>query len=272
MVSKAEHPKCKISIVTPSRNQAEFIEQTLRSVREQIVGGAVEHIVVDGASTDGTLEILEGHRGEIKFISEPDQGMGDALNKGFGMATGDIIGWLNTDDKYLPGALQKAVSYFERNPHCLWLYGNCRIVDAHDREIRKWITAYKNRSSRKFRFERLLIENFISQPAVFMRRKALEAVGLIDPALPTAMDYDLWLRLAQLGSPGHIDDDLACFRVHHQSISSMNYKNQFDEQYRIHRRYDQDRWRLLQHRVKISLIVFIYGLLEKGQSLFRGRK
>jgi glycosyltransferase involved in cell wall biosynthesis len=261
-----------ISVVTPCFNQAGFIERTLDSVLGQQVEAPVEHIVIDGGSTDGTLDVLKKHAGSIRYISEADHGMQEALNKGFAMATGEIFGWLNSDDTYLPGALQKAATFFELHPDCMWLYGNCRMVDGQDREIRKWITAYKNRLSRNYTFERLLTENFISQPAVFMRRKALETVGPIDPGLPTAMDYDLWLRLAKLGKPGYINDDLACFRVHGQSISSRNYKQQFEEQYQIHARYDQSRMRLLKHRVKITLIVFIYSLMEVFRSIFKAGK
>ena len=260
-----------ISVITPSYNQAGFIERTIESVRCQRMDFPVEHIVIDGGSKDGTVDILIKYSGCIRYRSEPDHGMQDALNKGFAMATGDIIGWLNADDTYLPGALQKAATYFDRHPDCLWLYGNCRIVDEHDREIRKWITAYKNSLSRKFSFNRLLTTNFISQPAVFFRRSVLETAGPIDLDLPTAMDYDLWLRLAKLGSPGYIDEDLACFRVHGQSISSRNYKSQFEEQYRIHERYDQNRLLLIKHRIKIRFIVFTYSLLELVQTRFRNR-
>jgi glycosyltransferase involved in cell wall biosynthesis len=257
------------SIVTPSFNQAEFIERTLQSVLSQQGDFSVEHLVMDGGSTDGTLEILEKYASNVRSVSEPDQGMADALNKGFAIASGEIIGWLNSDDTYLPGTLHKVANYFNLHQECRWLYGNCRIIDDKDHEIRKWITAYKNRKARKFTYENLLLENFISQPAVFMRRETLEAAGPIDPGLPTAMDYDLWLRLAKLGKPGYIDDDLASFRVHHQSISSRNYKNQFEEQYQIHRRYDQNRWRLMKHRVKNRLIVFIYGILGASRSSSR---
>ncbi len=253
----------KISIVTPSFNQGKFIERTIRSVQEQVTGFPFEHIVVDGGSTDGTLAVLEHYTDRLRYTSGPDRGMQDALNKGFTMASGEIIGWLNSDDTYLPGALQKAGKFFEEHPDCMWLYGNCRIVDENDQEIRRLITAYKNRSSRKYSYKRLLVENFISQPAVFMRREALEAAGPLDLSLPTAMDYDLWLRLGRLGKPGYIDDDLAAFRVHGGSISSMNYKKQFEEQYRIHERYDRDPGLLAKHRMRIRFIVFIYSLLEK---------
>jgi glycosyltransferase involved in cell wall biosynthesis len=256
----------KFSIITPSFNQAGYIGRTLDSVVKQQVNFPVEHLVIDGGSTDGTLAILEKYSGSIRYISEPDQGMQEALNKGFAIASGDIIGWLNSDDTYMPGALQKVADYFDRHPDCLWLYGNCRMVDENDHEVRKWITAYKNRLSGKFSYNRLLVDNFISQPAVFMRRHALESAGPIDPELPTAMDYDLWLRLAKLGFPGYLNENLACFRLHRQSISARNYRKQFEEQYQIHARYDHNLWRLMHHRIKIRLIVLIYGLLETGRS------
>jgi glycosyltransferase involved in cell wall biosynthesis len=259
---------CKFSVITPSFNQVRFIARTLASVSAQAVDFPVEHIVVDGVSTDGTLNILENHAGTIRLLTEPDKGMQDALNKGFAMATGEIIGWLNSDDTYLPGALQKVADYFDRHPDCQWLYGNCRMIDEHDRVVRKWITAYKNRSARKYRFEKLLIENFISQPAVFIRREALLTVGPVDPDLSTAMDYDLWIRLAKRGIPGYIDDDLACFRVHRESISAQRFKAQFDEQYRIHQRYDQNRRRLLMHRINNLGIVLTYSLIKATMNIF----
>ncbi len=263
---------CKFSIITPSYNQAGFIERTLDSVAMQQVKFQAEHIVIDGNSADGTQEILKKYAGNIRVVSEPDRGMQEALNKGFAMASGEIIGWLNSDDTYLPGALQKASDFFDKHPDCQWLYGNCRIVDEQDREIRKWITAYKNRSARKYSYERLLVENFISQPAVFIRREALMAAGPIDPDLPAAMDYDLWIRLAQQGRPGYVDDDLACFRVHKDSISSLGFKQQFEEQYLIHKRYNQTPFLLFKHRIKIRLIVFVYSVLEKMQPFLRMKK
>ena len=147
----------KFSIITPSFNQEEFIERTLRSVIDQQGDFSMEHLVMDGGSTDGTLEILGKYAENITAVSEPDRGMADALNKGFALATGEIIGWLNSDDLYMPGALQKVTAYFNLHPECRWLYGNCLIIDEADQETRKWITAYKNRKARKFHYEALLI-------------------------------------------------------------------------------------------------------------------
>ncbi len=252
----------KISIVTPSLNQSEFIERTILSVISQQVNAEVEYIVVDGGSTDGTMKILERFSRVINFTSEPDNGMSDALNKGFSSSAGEILAWLNSDDLYLPGTLQKVVDYFNAHPDCLWLYGNCTMIDEADSEIRKWITSYKIRKSADFSFQRLLVENFISQPAVFFRRSAFEQAGAVDTSLPTAMDYDLWLRLAKLGKPGFINDFLASFRVHSGSISARSYRKQFEEQYQIHKKYDRKRLALLKHRLMILLIVSVYSLFN----------
>lgn len=252
----------KISIVTPSFNQAEFIERTILSVIYQKTGCETEYLVMDGGSTDGTLDILEKYRSYLQLTSEPDSGMSDALNKGFAAATGDILGWLNSDDLYTPGALGKVIHYFDQNPDCQWLYGQCVMVDESDKEVRRWITAYKNRKMKEYSYRRLLVENYISQPAVFFRKTALEQTGLLDTSLKTAMDYDLWLRMARLGPPGIINETLACFRVHSTSISALNYRRQFQEQYGIHCRYDRSPWLLFRHRLMNSLIVNIYTMLH----------
>jgi GT2 family glycosyltransferase len=222
----------------------------------------VEHIVVDGGSTDGTLAILEKYHGNIRYTSESDRGMSDALNKGFKNATGEVIGWLNSDDIYLPGTLQKVSDFFRNNPGCSWVYGNCRMVDEEDREVRRWITAYKVWKSKDFSYNRLLVENFISQPAVFFRKSAIEEAGLLDVNLPTAMDYDLWLRLARIGKPGYINDFLAGFRIHRGSISARSFRKQFEEQYSIHLRYDRNKTRLFKHRMMISVIVTVYTMMQ----------
>jgi glycosyltransferase involved in cell wall biosynthesis len=263
-VKTSSAPKTnKFSIVTPSFNQAQFIERTLQSVMDQQGDFSVEHIVIDGGSTDGTPGILEKYAPGIKYFSGPDRGMADALNKGIALASGDVVGWINTDDVYLPGTFAKVSGYFNLHPECQWLFGNCRIIDEEDREVRKWITAYKNGLLRNFRYDRLLLENFISQPAVFMRRSALERVGPVDISLPTAMDYDLWLRFARIGEPGYIDDYLSCFRMHRDSISYKGYRAQFEEQYSIHKRHDERKWLLFLNRLHVIRSVAIYWMIRK---------
>lgn len=251
----------RISIVTPSLNQGEYIGRTIRSVLDQQAGVNVEHIVVDGGSTDQTPEVLRRFEGQIHVISGSDRGMSDALNKGFSRCRGEIIGWLNSDDVYLPGCIRKVTDYFALHPDCQWLYGQCIMIGENDREVRRWITRYKNRKAAQFSFRRLLIENYISQPAVFFRKSFLESAGLLDISLKTAMDYDLWLRFALRSEPGVIHDPLAAFRVHRKSLSANNYRSQFEEQYRIHARYDHRRFLLFRHRIMITFIVMIYRIM-----------
>lgn len=255
----------KISVITPSFNQANYIERTIKSVLSQEVNFDYEVIVMDGGSTDGTLDILEKYAGRIKWISAKDKGQSDAINKGIELSAGEIIGWLNSDDIYLPGTLQKVVNYFESHPRCQWLYGQCKIIDEDDQETRGWLTRHKERVSSNYRYERLLTENFISQPSVFIKKEALRASGPIDLSLHNAMDFDLWLRLGRQSEPGVMADYLACFRIHGKSKSTRNFIEQFHEQYAIHKKYDKKRSLLIIHKMKIYAIIAVYWIMEKFQ-------
>jgi glycosyltransferase involved in cell wall biosynthesis len=252
----------RITVVTPSFNQGRFIERTIQSVVNQKLDAELEYIIVDGGSTDETLGILEKYKHRLFYISEPDQGMADALNKGFARATGDVLAWLNSDDIYLPGTLQNITDHFTLYPEHQWVYGHCRMIDEEDREVRRWITKYKLLKSKSFSYSRLLVENFISQPAVFFKRDLLAEAGPVDTDLPTAMDYDLWLRMGRLSEPGVVQCFLAAFRVHKLSISARQYRRQFQEQYEIHQRYDNTAWLLYRHRMMIRLIIAVYSGLE----------
>lgn len=257
------HEPLKISILTPSFNQSAFIEKTILSVLDQEPGLGMEYIIIDGASTDDTHSVLQKYAGRINWISEPDNGQADAVNKGIAMATGEIIGWLNSDDVYAPGALQKVMHYFDEHPECQWLYGKCNIIDEEGREIRKWLTKYKNFRIRKFTAESLLIENCISQPAVFFRKSVFNKVGRLATDLPFSMDYDLWLRLARHYKPGIVNDYLASFRVHMRSKSNRNSREQFIEQYQIHRKYDKRRIYLFLHRLYMYTTISGYWLIAQ---------
>ena len=253
----------KISVITPSFNQFVFIERTIQSVLQQKVDFSFEYFVLDGGSTDGTQEFLQKYENRLRWISEPDNGQADAVNKGIAMATGEIIGWLNSDDVYAHGALQKVIHYFDEHPECQWLYGRCNIIDEEGREIRRWLTTYKNYRIRKFTEESLLIENCISQPAVFFRKSAFNKVGRLATGFHYAMDYDLWLRLGKLSRPGIITDYLAGFRVHLHSKSNRNSREQFIEQYHIHKKYDKRRIYLFLHRVYMFMTIYGYWLIAQ---------
>jgi GT2 family glycosyltransferase len=217
------------SIVTPCLNAEATLADTLRSVREQDYE-AVEHVVVDGGSTDGTVAILEAAGGgAVRFVSEPDRGLSDAMNKGIAMARNDVVGWLNADDVYLPGALQRVAAAFERRPDALWATGRCLIIGAGGEPIRPRITRYKDVLLRRWSFPLFLTQNFVSSPATFVRREALHLVGGFDERFRYSMDYDVWLKLGRRSAPIVIDEPLACFRMAEGSLSMSGFERQFAE-------------------------------------------
>jgi glycosyltransferase involved in cell wall biosynthesis len=219
-----------ISVVTPSFNQGRFIGRTVESVLGQRGDFDLDYYVADGGSTDGTLEILRARGDRLRFVSERDGGPVEALRKGFGAARGEIIGWLNSDDLYAPGALERVRAAFERHPEAQWLCGRCRIIDEQDREVRRPITAYKNFWLKRHSLRKLLALNYISQPAVFLRRRAIEEVGLIEPGYKLAFDYAWWLRLAAKYPPLIVDEYLAAFRAHGGSLGGTHFGLQFREE------------------------------------------
>jgi glycosyltransferase involved in cell wall biosynthesis len=208
---------------------------TLASVREQDYQG-VEHIVVDAGSTDGTLDILAAAPG-ISYVSEADRGLSDGLNKGIRMSHGDIVGWLNADDLYLPGALDLVARAYRDNPEALWITGPCVVIGADGEEIRRAATAYKNFLLRRYRYGLYLTQNFISAPATFITRAGLERVGEFDIDLKYSMDYDVWLRLARLADPVIVDRPLAAFRMQEGTLSMSGFRDAFAEHARIARRH-----------------------------------
>lgn len=251
----------RITVITPSLNSAETIERTLRSVSEQDYPD-IEHLVIDGGSTDGTLDILRRTEG-IRFVSEPDKGLSDAVNKGIRMATGEAIGWLNADDIYLPGALQKVGRAFATNPDREWVTGRCPIIDAGDREIRHFVTWYKTFFLRRYSLGLYLAQNFVCTPATFVRTKAFTEVGFFDQRYRFSMDYDVFLRLAHRGPPVVIDDNLACFRMVTGTLSMDNFGDQFVEHADVARRHGEGHALAVGANAVISrLIVAVYRLLE----------
>jgi GT2 family glycosyltransferase len=216
-----------ITIVTASFHSERTIAETLRSVREQDYDGELEHIVVDGGSTDGTVAIVR--EAGLRYVSEPDRGLTHALNKGIAMARGEIVGSLNSDDTYLPGALQRVGKAFAAHPGVEWVTGRCPIVDERGAEIRRGVTAYKEAFLRRHSFGRHLVHNYVSAPATFVRRSALEAVGGYDERFRYSADYDMWLKLGRRGDPLVLDAALATFRMAGDSLSLTGFETQFAE-------------------------------------------
>lgn len=252
----------KISIITPSYNQSHFIERTIDTVRQQTGDFAVEHIIIDGGSTDGTLDILERLDSSVVWTSEPDEGQSDAINKGFAMASGEILAWLNSDDEYLPGALARVAEEYRKDPF-KWCFGNCRNIDEESREIRPQITRYKNWQSRHYSYGRLLRRLFIPQPATFFTRKAYEDIGGLSHDLHYAMDYDYWLRLGCKYDPRYIDAYLACFRWHDASKNGALYRKAAWEALQTARRHAPpgSGYDLFWHYVHFVTLVCMYPFL-----------
>jgi len=249
-----------ISIVTPSFNQRQYIEQTIESVLGQDYPN-LEYIVMDGGSTDGTVELLQSYGDRLTFVSEPDRGQSHALNKGMARAAGDVLAFLNSDDFYEPGALRAVGELFARRPRSVWLAGRCRVVDSEGREIRRSITAYKNAWLRLGGYRALQVLNYVSQPATFWRRSLYEAVGEFDESLSYAMDYDYWLRAGRLFELDVIDRYLASFRVHPTSKAGASASAQFDSASLIASRYVGSRTLLGAHRAHNALSVLAYRVL-----------
>jgi GT2 family glycosyltransferase len=216
-----------ITVVTPCLNARATLPETLASVRSQGYP-RLEHVVVDGGSTDGTLELLREAAG-VRFISEPDRGLSNALNKGIAMASGDVIGWLNADDVYLPGALEAVGEAFARQPAAEWATGRCLIIDSAGREIRGPIARYKDLLLRHYSYPALLTQNFVAAPSTFARRDALQRVGGFDERFSYSMDYDVWLALGRAGAPLILDRSLAAFRMAEGSLSMTGFERQFAE-------------------------------------------
>lgn len=260
----------KISIVTPSYNQAEFIERTVESVLSQRGDFELEYLVIDGQSTDDTVDRLQKYTDRIRLISEPDDGQANAINKGLALAGGDLVGWLNSDDVLLDGCLQRVATVFTSEPETEWLYGKVRIIDAGDREIRRLITAYKNLRMSRFSYGRLVQECWISQMGVFWRRSFGERVGPLDESLDYSFDYDLWLRFGRESAGRFLPEYLAAFRWHGASKTSNHYGRQMQESYRLATRHagDRYRWSLLLHRWLAWRTRVVYRALD---SLGRGR-
>lgn len=199
-----------VSIVTPSYQQASFLRRTIDSVLAQEYPH-IDYRVIDGGSTDGSLDVLRSYGDRVRWLSEPDGGQADAINKGLASARGDVLAYLNSDDVLLPGAVARVAELFRRHADWDMLYGDAWHVDADDGILGRYPTAAYSRA-------RLLQDCCICQPAAFWRRHIAVRVGAFDTSLHLALDFDYWLRIdAAGGRIVHVPEVLACSRLHAQA-------------------------------------------------------
>jgi len=238
-----------VSIITPSFNQARYIEATIQSVLAQDYP-RIEYIIVDGASTDGTVDVIkkfEGKGGVIppntgertsplqnrtisSWVSEPDKGQTDAINKGFARAKGDILAWINSDDTYEAGAVGAAVKFLLEHPNVGMVYGDCNFINESGRVIGKFNSAQTD--------HRLLQRGYvhIPQQTAFFRADLWRQVGPLDPSFYFAMDYDLWTRLAARSRIQYVPQTWANFRLHTSGKTIVADDRCWPEMVRVHYR------------------------------------
>lgn len=221
-----------VTIVTPSFNQAPFIEKTIRSVLEQDYPN-IEYIIMDGGSADGSVEIIERYKDRLAYWeSAKDKGQTDAINKGFSHARGEILAWLNSDDILYPHAVREAVEYLASHPECGLVYGNCDFIDAQGKVI-----GHFNAKQTDYR---KLTQGYvhIPQQASFWRADLWKQVGPLDDSIYFAMDYDLWLRLAKVSEIKYLAGKApwAAFRLHADAKTIAEDDRCWPDMLRIHQR------------------------------------
>jgi glycosyltransferase involved in cell wall biosynthesis len=248
----------RISIVTPSFNQAPFLERTIRSVLDQDYPN-IEYIVVDGGSTDGSLEIIKKYSDRLAWwTSEKDRGQTDAINKGFAHASGEIFAWLNSDDTYEPGSVGDAIQQLDAQPNCSAVYGEANFINQNDRIIGRFPAAQTDLKKLKRGYVH------VPQQACFFRADLWHKVGPLDPDFYFAMDYDLWVRLAHQAPlvyiPGH---NWANFRLHSDAKTIAADDRCWPEMLRIHYRDGGSAF---------SLIVMKYWMRKMAAPLINWRR
>jgi glycosyltransferase involved in cell wall biosynthesis len=217
-----------VTIVTPSLNSERFVEHSILSVLEQDYP-RIEYIVMDGGSTDGTIGILRKYERRLRWESAPDDGTADAVNRGFALGSGDILGFLNADDLYHPNAVSAAVRCLRENPDAAAVYGDAWWIDENGSRIALYPV---------HDFDRALLERecFICQPASFVRRQPFENAGGLDPDFPLTFDYEFWLRLTRTYPLRRIDATLADSRMHQANKTLGQREGVFRETFQVLKR------------------------------------
>lgn len=249
-----------VSIVTPSFNQGEFIEETINSVLNQNYTN-IEYIIMDGGSTDNTVSIIKNYEDHLKWVSEPDKGQSDAINKGWNIASGEIFAWLNSDDVYTPGAVEAAVKKLVEHPEAGMVYGNAYKIDIKGNQI-------GTRRSPDAGIRWIHWFGSLPQPTTFFRASVLNRVGFLDPHLHYAMDHDLFLRIASVSDLIYLPRFQALMRFYVGTKTSQNIQANWDEKLLVLRRY-QSYW--LFSWLWIRYLWFRFGRLLPPSIIKAGR-
>ncbi len=250
----------KISIITPSFNQGNYIEQTILSVQAQNYPN-YEHIIMDGGSNDETLDILNKYSNLIIYRSEKDRGQVHAINKGLALASGDIIGFINSDDYYLPDAFNK-VGFLLGEKNNFWLTADSIIVDRNNKIIHPFIRDYKNFLRGMSSFELIKLTNYICQPSTFWKKEILDQIGVFNESYNFAFDYDFWIRAYKQYKPVILKDAISAFRIHSESKGNKYYFNQFNEEITILKSHGVQGYKRFIHRISNLLIKLIYLIIK----------
>ena len=215
-----------VSIVTPSFNQAQFLECCLRSVALERAHGDVEHLVLDGGSTDSSVKILRENAASLDFWrSFPDGGQSAAINDGIARAKGNILCWINSDDAIAMGAVAAMKDALGSIEGPAWAIGHCSIIDASGNQFKEWAPTDHDNLEHVLKWR----TNYIMQPAVFWNRRMWECAGCLEPQLHYAMDFDLWLRFFKVRKPLLISKGVGIHRVHGDTKTSLVKLEIFDE-------------------------------------------
>ena len=220
----------KVTIITPSFNQVDYLEATIQSVLAQTYPN-IEYFVIDGGSTDGSVDVIRAYQHELSgWISEKDRGQTDAINKGFNMATGEIIAWLNSDDTYYPDAVEKAVAFLNSHPNVGLVYGDANYIDQQGQVIGRFPAAQTSLHQLRRGYVH------IPQQASFFRKALWDRVGPLDPDFYFAMDYDLWVRLAAVSEIRYVNQTWANFRLHQDAKTISADDRCWPEMLKVHYR------------------------------------
>lgn len=241
-----------VSIVTPSFNQARFLEATIQSVLQQDYP-RIEYFVIDGGSSDGSRAIIERYADRLAgWVSEPDRGQTDAINKGFARAKGEVLAWLNSDDTLQPGAVREAVEYLQSHPETGTVYGDTNFIDEHGNVIGR----FPARQTDYRRLRRGYVH--IPQQASFFRAELWRQVGPLDPSFYFAMDYDLWVRLAARAPLVYLPRLWANFRLHGGGKTVVADDRCWPEMLRVHLRDGGSRFSIIYAKYLLRRVVAPY--------------